>query len=119
MTSQMRRIEQAAATAAADVRFVSFTVDPEHDTPAALSAYVNRFHADPAHWFFLTGDPKTLQMLDRETFKLGNLDSAMNHSTRFVLIDRRGRIRGYYGTSDEDASARVVKDIQRLAGERS
>jgi protein SCO1/2 len=118
MTSQMRQIEQAA-TASPDVRFVSFTVDPERDTPAALAAYAQRFHAGPERWFFLTGDPKTLQMLDRETFKLGNMDASMNHSTRFVLIDRHGRIRGYYGTSEEDPATRVVKDIKRLAGERS
>lgn len=119
MTSLMRRIEQTTAAAASDVRFVSFTVDPERDTPAALAAYAERFHAEPARWFFLTGDPKVLQMLDRETFKLGNMDGAMNHSTRFVLVDRRGRIRGYYGTSDEDPSARVVQDIERLSRERS
>ncbi len=51
-------------------------------------------------WYFLTGPVPTLQMLDRDAFKLGNIDAAMQHSTRFVLVDRQGRIRGYYDTSE-------------------
>jgi cytochrome oxidase Cu insertion factor (SCO1/SenC/PrrC family) len=41
------------------------------------------------------------------------------HSTRFVLLDRQARIRGYYDTSEADAIERLVNDIHRLAGERS
>ena len=50
---------------------------------------------------------------------LGNVDSSMQHSTRFVLIDRHGSIRGYYGTSDDDPTVRLIVDIRRLARDNS
>ena len=59
----------------------------------------------PGRWFFLTGDRKTLDALDRRAFMLGNVDGTLEHSTRFVLVDRHGRIRGYYGTSEDDPTA--------------
>ena len=66
-------------------------------------------------WYFLTGPVPTLQMLDRDAFKLGNIDATMQHSTRFVLVDRQGRIRGYYDTSDSSAIPKVISDIHALA----
>ena len=42
----------------------------------------------------------------------------MQHSTRFVLVDRQGRIRGYYDTSESAAIPKVIADIQALARER-
>ena len=91
---------QDAVSKIPDVRLVSFTVDPAGDTPPVLAAYAKTHGASPSIWYFLTGQVSTLQMLDRDAFKLGNLDASMQHSTRFVLVDRQGRIRGYYDTSD-------------------
>ena len=113
----MRRV-QTLVTGLADVRMVSFSVDPDRDTPAALAEYAKRFHAQPG-WFFLTGDRTTLDALDRRAFMLGNVDGSLQHSTRFVLVDRKGRIRGYYGTSEDDPTARLIVDIRRLEKERS
>jgi len=50
---------------------------------------------------------------------LGNVDGSLQHSTRFVLVDRQGRIRGYYGTSEDDPTAHVIVDVRRLARENS
>ena len=99
-----------------DVRLVSFTVDPERDTPAVLAEYAKRYQADPARWFFLTGDEARLHSLGRDAFKLHNVDGTLVHSTRFVLVDRQSRIRGYYGTEDEDPVARLLADISAAAG---
>ena len=52
-------------------------------------------------------------------FKLHNVDGSMDHSTRFVLIDRHSRIRGYYATSEEGSVNQLVTDIRRLAREAS
>jgi cytochrome oxidase Cu insertion factor (SCO1/SenC/PrrC family) len=57
----------------------------------------------------------TLQTLDRDAFKLGDMNAAMQHSTRFVLVDRQGRIRGYYDTSEAGAISKVISDIRSLA----
>jgi protein SCO1 len=111
MTSHMHEIQKATRPG---VKLVSFTVDPERDTPQALAAYGRKFSADDSRWTFLTGNPGTLNMLDRDAFKLGTLGAGMDHSTRFVLIDQKGRIRGYYRLSDGDPVARISKDAARL-----
>jgi cytochrome oxidase Cu insertion factor (SCO1/SenC/PrrC family) len=50
---------------------------------------------------------------------LSNIDGSLNHSTRFVLMDRQSRIRGYYGTSDDNPVIQLVYDIKRVLGEKS
>ncbi len=114
MSSRMRAMQNATD---ADVRLVSFTVDPDHDTPPALEAYGKRFGADDARWALLTGSKDTLNTLDRDAFKLGTIGAEMDHSTRFVLVDRKGRIRGYYGIAEGDPVAKIAKDAERLEKE--
>jgi len=117
MTSQMREVQDAVSKIP-DVRMVSFTVDPEHDTPPVLTAYAKVHGASPAMWYFLTGPVPQLQTLDRDAFKLGDLNGTMQHSTRFVLVDRQARIRGYYDTSESSAIPKVISDIFALERER-
>jgi protein SCO1 len=116
MTSQMRQVQEAVSKIP-DVRIVSFTVDPAKDTPPVLTEYAKTHGASSSMWSFLTGPEPTLQMLDRDAFKLGNIDGTMQHSTRFVLVDRRGRIRCYYDTSESAAIPKVIADIFALARE--
>jgi protein SCO1/2 len=118
MTSQMRQVQDAVLKIS-DVRIVSFTVDPAKDTPPVLTEYAKTHGAASSMWYFLTGPVATLQMLDRDAFKLGNIDGTMQHSTRFVLVDRQGRIRGYYDTSESSAIPKVIADIYALARERA
>jgi cytochrome oxidase Cu insertion factor (SCO1/SenC/PrrC family) len=88
-----------------DVVLVTFTVDPEHDTPKVLAEYAERFGADPERWLFLTGKADDIYRLANEGFKLGakpNEGAArqpgaeVEHSTRLVTVDRHGWIRGYF-----------------------
>lgn len=119
MSRQMKQV-QAGLEGAAGARLVSFTVDPENDTPPALAEYAKRYQAAAGRWFFLTGPKETLHQLKREAFMLGNVEGSTDHSTRFVLIDRQGRVRRYYDTSESDAVTRVITDARRLLnGERS
>jgi protein SCO1/2 len=122
MTSQMREVQDAILKIpqdVADVRLVSFTVDPSEDTPPVLAAYAKVHGALSSVWYFLTGPVSTLQMLDRNAFKLGDIDATLQHSTRFVLVDGQGRIRGYYDTSEASAIPKVISDINALARERT
>jgi protein SCO1 len=118
MSAQMRGVQTAVASMP-DVKLVSFTVDPQHDTPAALAQYAGRYHAEPGRWFFLTGEQTALEALCRNGFKLGDVDGSLVHSTRFVLMDRRGRVRGFYSSSDDGALPRLLHDIRSLRGEKS
>jgi protein SCO1/2 len=109
MSSKMRAIQGATGP---DLQLVSFSVDPERDTPAALEEYGKKYSADEKRWTFLTGSHDTLEMLDHDAFKLGSL--SMDHSTRFVLVDKKGQVRGYYGLFDGDSVTRLTKDAARL-----
>ena len=114
MTSQMKRVQKAYA-GNPDVKLVSITVDPARDTPQALAAYAAQFNAGLDQWTFLTGDIPTLHHLSRDVFMLGNVDGkTFDHSTRFMLVDRSGQIRGAYVTADADAIPRLIGDIKSL-----
>lgn len=116
MSAQMRQIQNQTADLPG-VKLVSFTVDPARDTPEVLTEYARRYQANPARWWFLTGDASVLDGLARHTFKLNNVDGSLVHSTRFVLVDRKGRIRGAYASTDDDFLARLVRDIRKLERE--
>lgn len=104
-----------------DVKLVSFTVDPQHDTPQVLRGYAERLNAQPGRWEFLTGDKATIYGLSRDGFKLATADgdgSGPIHSTRIILVDRSGIIRGYYDATDADAVTRLLADTSHLLREQ-
>jgi len=118
MSSRMRQVQTATADLA-DVRLVSFTVDPARDTPSVLAAYSQHFLAQPGRWFFLTGEQKQLNELGLNAFHLNAVDGNFDHSTRFAVIDGRGRIRGYYAFADDDFPKQLIADVRRLAREHA
>ena len=105
-----------------EVRLVSFSVDPGHDTPAVLAEYGQRFGAEPERWLMLTGEREELWRLVRDGFRLGvyeqdDPDMPIAHSSQFVLIDGRSRIRGYYDALDEHGRAELLEDLRWLLAE--
>jgi len=115
MSSQMHQVENVLD--GTGVRLVSFTVDPEHDTPTVLAQYGDHFGAKPGVWYFLTGPIATLQHLSRDVFMLG--DANLSHSTRFVLIDQASKVRGYYESDEDGAIPRLIADARALVRERN
>ncbi|MEX2299908.1 MAG: SCO family protein [Bryobacterales bacterium] len=118
LSSKMSRLQEAVADLE-DVRLVSFSVDPERDTPEALAEYSNRYGADAERWLFLTGRKEPLYQLIGKGFHLAVDDGGpgsglITHSTRFVLVDRQGQIRGYYDGAEPGTVDEIVPDIQRL-----
>ena len=106
-----------------DVHLVSVSVDPEHDTPAVLRGYAEKLHAQPQRWDFLTGSQAAIYDLSRHGFKLAIDDGAAEngtpvHSTRVVLVDRRGEIRGYYDATAPDAVTKLLADTNHLLREQ-
>ncbi len=110
MTALFERIQEADP----GVALVSFTVDPDTDTPDLLKAYARNNRADPARWTFLTGPRDTLKSVRQETFKLGEMETPLMHSNRMVLVDREMRIRGFYDSTDADAFERIMTDVRLL-----
>lgn len=114
LMEKMQEVQHRTRNAGAAVQLVTFTVDPENDTPEVLRAYADRFHASSYRWTFLTGDYTVLEDTIVDGFKLAMGKDADNlfeifHSERFVLIDQEGRIRGYYEATDEG--------VEKLAGD--
>jgi protein SCO1 len=103
-----------------DVHLVSFTVDPAKDTPQVLQTYAERLEAEPGRWDFLTGPQSTIYNLSRNGFKLavGEEKGVPIHSTRMILVDRHGAIRGYYDASEADAVTKLVADTTHLLREQ-
>lgn len=106
-----------------DVHLVSFTVDPIKDTPEVLRGYAEKLHAQPGRWDFLTGAQSTIYHLSRDGFKLaisnGSEEAGVPvHSTRMVLVDRHGEIRGYYEATEADAVTKLLADTSHLLREQ-
>jgi cytochrome oxidase Cu insertion factor (SCO1/SenC/PrrC family) len=132
---------QSEFTGEADLRLVSITVDPERDTPAALSRYAERYKADPGRWLFLTGDKGAIYRLAKEGFRLGVADPGdespaigfppkpaaawashgskglVLHSPRLVVVDRQARIRAYHRPDDEASLGRLRQNVRRVLRE--
>ncbi|HWB83602.1 MAG TPA: SCO family protein [Bryobacteraceae bacterium] len=116
MSQRMRQVQDLTAKLP-NVRLVSFTVDPARDTPPVLAEYARHFQAQPGRWFFLTGPQPALDALGFQDFKLNHVDGSFLHSTRFALVDGRGRIRGYYRFTDDDMVQQVVSGVRQLSKE--
>lgn len=143
-TAELARL-QAEFQAEGDLRLVSITVDPERDTQAALSAYAERYRADPVRWLFLTGDKRAIYRFAKEGFRLGVVDpddpgaqagpllrflsprpawathgskGLIMHSARLVLVDRQARIRAYHLPNDDQSLERLRRNLKVLLRER-
>jgi len=109
-----------------DLMLVSFSVDPQADTPEVLDAYARLRNIDSQRWRLLTGPVDAVVSLIRKGFMLAlqrsdtpggqklATDGPVIHSTRLVLVDRGGRIRGYYETNDAADMERLVADTRNL-----
>jgi protein SCO1 len=125
MTARMARLRRDLSK---DVASVSFTVDPAHDTPEVLARYAAAFRADEG-WHFLTGPQKDLYDLSVGGFKLAAMevpaaeqgaggDGPFLHSSKFVLVDGEGVIRGYYDSTDEPALRALLADVDAIRSAR-
>ncbi len=128
LTSHMRGIQDLLAERSLDVPLVSFSVDPQTDTPEVLTVYGKAFGADFTRWTFLTGNKQEIYDLILHGFLLAVSDGAVSsdysagpgiitHSTRFALVDQTGEVRGYYHGEEPTVAAEIVADAERLLTE--
>ncbi len=110
ITKSMMELQTRLDEADVNVHLVSFSVDPENDTPEVLKRYAGTAGADEQRWRFVTGPLKDMEALVVGGFKtamdpkqregdVGMYDIA--HTTKLVLIDQDGGVRGYYNTDPE------------------
>ena len=121
MTVRMKALR--GRLAGTPVRFVTFSVDPVTDTPEVLARYADAAGAD-GDWWFVTGAKRDLHALSTEGFKLAAMENAPGqetadgpflHSSKFVLVDAEGAIRGYYDSEDPAAMQALETDARGLS----
>lgn len=121
-TEQMATLQHRGRNLGDALHLVSFSVDPTHDTPAVLLEYAQRHRASPRRWTFLTGNPDALQRTVVDGLKIslgrngpdGDDTLSIVHGTHFVLVDGQMRIRGYYDSSDDQATEALLRDVGLL-----
>ena len=109
MSSKMALLAQELK----DTQFVSFSVDPEYDSPAILAEYAKNYEADPERWLFLTGERETLNRITT-SLHMNKIDEPMMHSGSFVLVDAHGAVRGYYGSDDPAFAEKLKRDVSTI-----
>jgi protein SCO1/2 len=131
MTKNMARLQQSFShynqgrrvIDSSIVRFVSFSIDPERDSVAALKKYADRFGVDHDTWWFLTGRKKDIYDFSINEMKLGltdgeGVDTSFIHTQKFVLLDKNFLVRGYYNGLDTTSLAKLAEDVGLLMLEK-
>lgn len=122
MMTFMVALQELARRQGVPVELVTFSVDPENDSPEVLRAFASKHGADLASWTFLTGDYETVKRTSIEGFKLaleGRADSekpdfGILHGSQLVLVDPKMQIRGYYSISDEAGRDKLLGAARTL-----
>jgi protein SCO1/2 len=119
MSAQMSALQ---AKLPKDVKLVSFSVDPAHDTPAVLKEYGTKLHAEAGRWTFLTGDEKTLERVVgamKLHFAPAQGNTPLQHDEHFVLIDAAGNIHDFYDSFVPQDMDALVHDADSLSAQSS
>jgi protein SCO1 len=114
MVLMQRRIPDAG------LRFVSFSVDPDHDSPEVLARYAAKWNSGESRWLLLSTTQKALgETAQGMRVAVERADSAADpilHSSMFFLVDGKHQVRGIYDSNDDTAVERLMKDAHALAG---
>jgi protein SCO1/2 len=123
LTQEMAVLQK---TISGDVQFLTLTTDPDFDTPAVLKRYGERFKADPSNWFFATGSKKTIAQIaitdlkltavEKEESQRENENDLFIHSTNFIIVDKKGRVRASVEALEpfaQETLQKIIKDLQR------
>jgi cytochrome oxidase Cu insertion factor (SCO1/SenC/PrrC family) len=120
MTARMLEMQKALVKTP-DVKLVSVTVDPAHDTPEVLKAYAEANFADPERWKFLTGDQEVIEKLVTEGFMqhLAEENGEPVHGTMFLVVDGNGMVRSARMLEDPELIPKILMDTGNLLREQS
>ncbi|MFD2044808.1 SCO family protein [Ornithinibacillus salinisoli] len=121
MTTNMANLQEKMKAEEIDVELVSFSVDPDHDTPEVLKEYAAKHNADLGNWSFLTGyDFQTIKELSIKSFQSSLLEAPegsdqLTHGTSFYLVNPEGEvIKKYKGTFSEETDL-IIDDLKKVA----
>lgn len=117
MSAQLAKLQRTHADD--QLRFVSFSVDPENDTPEVMAEYAKRWRPHEKRWLLLSTQNESLKRLAagfHVAFERNNtVRDPVSHSSVFLLVDAKGMVRGAYDSADEEAMVRLAADVGRTA----
>jgi protein SCO1/2 len=132
LQESIKKSEKVGDRTADFVQFLSFSVDPDRDSVAALKKWADRFQINPDNWWLLTGEKKTIYDLSLKDMNLSvqdpqGVDTGFFHTDIIVLIDRDrvirmprdeyGNPRAYRATEEKDL-IKLSEDIILLMLEK-
>jgi|SRR5699024_2630740 len=121
MTRNMKVLQDRLNEAGVEnYHLVSFSVDPDRDTPEVLKEYAEEHGADLATWTFLTGyDFDTIKDFSINSFK--NLvapppegDDQVTHGTAFFLVNPDGEVVKSYSGTEADEMDQIAEDLKNF-----
>lgn len=114
---EMKKIEEAFKNDDR-VKLVSFTIDPERDTPEKLTAYAEKLGIDQDKWWFLNSDKETTYALANEYFIVAyedkDVEGGFDHSGKIILVDKDGHVRSFSEGTEPETTDGLIKDIRKL-----
>ena len=123
-SAKMAELQGRTRDMSDQLQLVSFSVDPDYDTPEVLAKYSEQFGADPTFWRFLTGPTAQVRAVVTDGMKMfmGDADQvetpeALMHGSHFVLIDPKMNIRGFYEVDDEETVDKLLRDLALIIEE--
>jgi|688.fasta_scaffold928694_1 protein SCO1/2 len=122
MTTNLKRLNKETEDIKDHIQFISFTIDPDRDSPETLKRYKNHYGIESKNWTFLTGDEEKTHLLGIENFQIfaGRDDESQGgyaHSGAFTLVDKEGFVRGVYLGTDAKQVDQLQKDLRLLLNE--
>lgn len=114
LSESMVLLQKAFAKNPNAVQLLSLSVDPEYDTREVIKKYADSYNANHKMWWLLTGSQEVIRRIAQEELHLGISEGVKDdfiHSDRFVLIDQKRVVRGYYNGQDSLEMQKLAKDI--------
>lgn len=120
MTSNMSLLQEKMTENDITVQLVSFSVDPDYDTPEVLKKYGQEYEADFSSWHFLTGyDFKTIKELSIKSFRAMLKEpeygsDQVTHDVRFFLVNPQGEVVKSYDGVKASSMDEILQDLLTL-----
>lgn len=118
MTANMKRLSLKTQDLKEKVEFLSFSIDPERDTPTRLREYKKQYGIEVKNWQFFTGNEEETHLLAKEFFNGAERDEeaegGFGHTSYFAIVDTEGLVRGIYDGTNSEEVDRLEKDLRKL-----
>jgi protein SCO1/2 len=122
MTTNLKKLNQSTLDLSEEIQFISFTIDPDRDSPRVLKRYKKHYGIEAENWIFLTGNEEKTHLLGIENFQIfaGRDEESQGgfaHSGAFTLVDKEGFVRGVYLGTDPKQVEQLERDVRLLLKE--